>query len=112
MRETNIAFTMFQKRYFTHFQTSSISYGSLLEKVIRTIIGFVPKLDKVAILYEMFESGTKIEIGSWHPTDRYAKVLQIDMNGLIRPGDHITVTGLGTGIRRASSGYKCSVKAK
>lgn len=101
-----------KKGYFTHFQTSSVSYGSFLEKVIRTIIGFVPKLDKVAILYEKFESGTKIVTGSWHPTDRYAKVVQIEMNGLIRPGDHITVTGLGTGIRRASSGYKCSVKAK
>lgn len=52
-------------------------------KVIRIIIGLVPKLNKVAILYEKFESGTKIVTGSWHPTDRYTKVVQIDMNDLI-----------------------------
>ena len=43
----------------------------------------MPKLNKVAILYEKFESGAKIVIGSWHPTDRYTKVVQIDMNDLI-----------------------------
>ena len=108
----NFVKTNDNKAYFTHFQTSSITQGSLLMKIVRAVIGFVPKLGKATVLYEEISSGTKIETGSWHPTDRYAKEIRVKINNLIHPNDHSTVLGLGTSVKHISYGYRCHVSTK
>ena len=81
-------------------------------KIVRAVIGFVPKLGKATVLYEEISSGTKIETGSWHPTDRYAKEIRVKINNLIHPNDHSTVLGLGTSVKHISYGYRCHVSTK
>lgn len=56
-------------------------------------------------------SGTKIQTGALHPTDRYAKIVKITLNNLKELRDHVTVSGLGTSIDNISYGYSCTLTA-
>lgn len=97
--------------YFTHFQTSSVSHGSIVKNIIRAIITWVPKLGEILTSYDEISSGTKLGTGVLHPTDRFAKKVETTMNKLKYPNDHVTVQGLGTGVSNISYGYTYTVKA-
>ena len=97
--------------YFTHFQTATISHGSLKRNIIRAIIAWVPKLSETLTSYDEISSGIRLETGVIHPTRQYAKEVEATMDNLKYPNDHVTIEGLGTGIGNISYGYSYSVWA-
>lgn len=101
-----------KKGYFTHFEQSAISQGSMVGKVLNTLISWVPYLGQVQQLSDTFTSGTKITTGTVQPTSKYAKRVSSTVKNLIRPGDHITIVGTGSSVNSFTHGYSitCSVK--
>ena len=97
---------------FTHYQSSGISHGSFLRRVARVLIYWVPKLSTLADTCEELISGTKVQTGAIHPTDRYSKKLEVEQENLLYPGDHVTIQGIGTGIKNITYGYHCEVFVK
>jgi hypothetical protein len=95
--------------YFTHCETSGIQSGSFAKNIIKAILIWVPKLGDVTSTTDMLKSGTKIKTGGLHPTDRFAKNINISLDKLKEPGDHVIVKGLGSSIENISFGYSLNL---
>lgn len=101
-----------QDGYFTHFSSSSISQGSLAKKILRAMIAWVPKLSTLATSYDTISSGTKLETGSLHPTEKYAKEVKATKDKLQYSNDHITIQVVATGVNSVEFNYKYTTSIK
>ena len=90
--------------FFTHYSVSSISHGSRLPNFLRAAIEWVPVLSTVVTSIELITSGTRLQTDGIHPTHRFARQITATVNNLRNPGDHITLTGYGSGVNSIQYG--------
>lgn len=104
--------TTTQNGYFTHYQNSSISTGSQAAKILSVTLKRVKYLGAAVEVAETISSGTKVKTGTLTPTDQYTKLVETKMNKLIMPKDHVTVEGVGSGVKAIAYGYTYTCDTK